>query len=393
MTQGQRTDIQLSANLQKVSRVEAAELLNVSKRTVGAQVILFTVPPFFRVAFFLFCSNIAFDNITYCKLSKTGERMNEKALTTIEDRHLTGRAAADFRQVAELATIGLDSNHSRLAYNRAITDFLNWYDKAGRPALRLFVLESYREHLKEAGKGAANVNQRLSAIRRMIRKGAANGFIPEAEARSAASVEGVGAPGRSVGRWLSKGQAEAFLTAMPRQTLAEKRDFALIAVALSSGLRRAEIAALQVSHLQEVEGRPVILGIIGKAHKKRDIPITAWALGALREWQEAAGIGEGTIFRPVNRGGRVADRCMTPEAIRQSVQRATDRANVAGANIPRLACHDLRRSFAQLARKGGAPIEQIAKSLGHSSIVTTQIYLGMDQDFSNAPADYLGLRM
>jgi integrase len=319
--------------------------------------------------------------------------MNEKGLATIDNRHLDSPAAADFRQVAELATIGLDSNHSRLAYNRAITDFLNWYDKAGRPALRLFVLESYREDLKQSGKGAANINQRLSAIRRMIRKGAANGLIPEEAARSAASVEGVGAPGRSVGRWLSKGQAEAFLRALPRESLPEKRDFALIAVALSSGLRRSEIAALQVSHLQEVEGRPVILGIIGKRNKVRDIPITPWALRALREWQEAAGIGEGIIFRPVNKGGRVTGSSMTPEAIRQSVQRATDRANVAGADIPRLACHDLRRSFAQMARKGGAPIEQIAKSLGHSSIVTTQIYLGMDQDFSNAPADCLGLRM
>ena len=314
--------------------------------------------------------------------------MNEKALATIDNRQM-----ADFRQVAELATMGLDSNHSRLAYRRAIGDFLDWYDQAGRPALRLFVLESYREHLKQSGKGAANVNQRLSAIRRMIRKAAANGFIAEAEARSAASVEGVGAPGRSVGRWLSKGQAEAFLTALPRQTLAEKRDFALVAIALSSGLRRAEIASLEVSHLQEVEGRPVVLGIVGKRNKVRDVPITPWALGAVREWLEAAGIEEGTIFRPVNKGGRVTGSSMTPEAIRQSVERATDRANGAGANIPRLACHDLRRSFAQLARKGGAPIEQIAKSLGHASIVTTQVYLGIDQDFSNAPADCLGLQM
>ncbi len=85
--------------------------------------------------------------------------MNEQALATLDNRQM-----ADFRQVAELATMGLDSNHSRLAYRRAIGDFLNWYDQAGRPALRLFVLEAYREHLKQAGKGAANINQRLSAI-------------------------------------------------------------------------------------------------------------------------------------------------------------------------------------------------------------------------------------
>jgi integrase len=322
-----------------------------------------------------------------------GEQMNK--LQRIENNAVATVARVDLRQVLpELTTKGLDSAHSRTAYHRAVVDFLNWHEENGKPALRLFTLEAYRQTLKDSGKGAANINQRLSAIRRMIRKAAANGLMPEAEARSAASVEGVSAPGHSVGRWISKGQAERFLAALGNPTSkAEKRDFALIALALSSGLRRAEIAALQVEHLQEVDGRPVILGIIGKRNKKRDVPITAWALKAIRGWMDAAGIESGTIFRPVHRGGRVLGSSMTPEAIRQSVERAIGRANQAGANLPRLACHDLRRSFAQLARRGGAPIEQIAKSLGHSSIVTTQIYLGTETDFRNAPADALGLEV
>ena len=291
----------------------------------------------------------------------------------------------------EMTTRGLESNHSRLAYDRAITDFFLWYEGQGRPELRLMLLESYRDFLKEAGKGAANINQRLSAIRRMIRRAAANNLISETAARSAASVEGVSRPGRSVGKWLTKGQAEAFLRALPRESLPEKRDFALIALALSSGLRRSEIASLTLNHIQQVESRWALLGLVGKRNKIRDVPITAWAKAALEDWIGAAGITEGRIFRAINKGGKLNGDRITPEAIRQSVDRAIKAANEAGAGVPAIACHDLRRTFAQLARKGGSPLEQISKSLGHSSISTTQIYLGNDQDFTNAPADCLGL--
>jgi integrase len=294
--------------------------------------------------------------------------------------------------LAELATKGLDSNHSRLAYQRAIGDFIEWYEAAGRPALRLFVLESYREHLKESGKGAANINQRLSAIRRMIRKAAANGFMPEAEARSAASVEGVGAPGRSVGRWLSKGQAEALLTALPRQTLAQKRDLALIAIALSSGLRRAEIAALQVVTPSGSRWAARDTGDRWQAEQEAGYSDIGLGPGGRSGLDRRGRDRRRNHLPPRQQRGPGCrskhDTRSNPAVSREGYRMA---ANQAGANIPQLACHDLRRSFAQLARKGGAPIEQIAKSLGHASIVTTQVYLGIDQDFSNAPADCLGL--
>jgi len=53
--------------------------------------------------------------------------------------------------------------------------------------------------------------------------------------------------------------------------------------------------------------------------------------------------------------------------------------------------HDLRRSFARLAHRGQSPIEQIQLSLGHASVVTTELYLGVKQDLLDAPCDRLGL--
>lgn len=57
-----------------------------------------------------------------------------------------------------------------------------------------------------------------------------------------------------------------------------------------------------------------------------------------------------------------------------------------------IAPHDLRRTFAKLAHKGHAPLEQIQISLGHASIQTTEKYIGLEQNLADAPCDQLGIR-
>jgi integrase len=258
-------------------------------------------------------------------------------------------------------------------------------------------LQRYAAELADEGAKAANINQRLCALRRMVREAAENRLMDEADARSAASVEGVSAPGRSVGVWLTKDQAEMFINTIDRSTLAGQRDFALICLFLSSGLRRSEMASLTVERIRQVDGRWAILGIVGKRNKTRDVPITGWAKHAVDLWRRAAGIRAGVIFRPVNKGDKLAGDSMTPEAIRRVIEREIDRVNdklaLRGASLPRVAAHDLRRTFAQLARKGGSAIEQIQFALGHESIKTTRDYLGGSQDFVNAPCDSLGLQI
>ncbi|MBT7075132.1 MAG: site-specific integrase [Anaerolineae bacterium] len=53
--------------------------------------------------------------------------------------------------------------------------------------------------------------------------------------------------------------------------------------------------------------------------------------------------------------------------------------------------HDLRRTYAKLALKNGAKIEQIQLNLGHQSLATTQVYLGTDLDLANGPGDFLDI--
>jgi integrase len=113
----------------------------------------------------------------------------------------------------------------------------------------------------------------------------------------------------------------------------------------------------------------------------------AWTKVAIDRWAEAAGITEGRLLRAVNKGDRIVSESMTAQAVFQTVGHYSRRIGV------EVAPHDLRRTFAKLAHKGNAALEQIQITLGHASIQTTERYLGIEQDLTDAPCDHLGLRV
>lgn len=112
----------------------------------------------------------------------------------------------------------------------------------------------------------------------------------------------------------------------------------------------------------------------------------AWTKVAIDRWTEAAGITEGRLLRAVNKGDRIAGESMTARAVFQTVGHYSRRI---GAEV---APHDLRRMFAKLAHKGHVALEQIQITLGHASIQTTERYLGIELDHTDAPCDHPGLR-
>jgi len=109
----------------------------------------------------------------------------------------------------------------------------------------------------------------------------------------------------------------------------------------------------------------------------------AWAKAAFDAWTGAAGITAGRVFRPIHKGGWLSGDGMTPQAVHDVVKA------YAGGDV---AAHDLRRTFAKLAHRGGSGIDQIQLSLGHASILTTERYLGVSQNLADAPCDHLGLK-
>jgi site-specific recombinase XerD len=138
----------------------------------------------------------------------------------------------------------------------------------------------------------------------------------------------------------------------------------------------------------------VIVDLVGKGKRVRAVPMPSWAKAALDTWTEAAclrrqaGITDGRLFRSIHKDGYVNGESMTAQAIADVVREYADLCG-----YDNLAAHDLRRTFAKLAHKGGAGLDQIQLSLGHASIKTTERYLGVEQDLVSAPCDVSGLRL
>ena len=282
----------------------------------------------------------------------------------------------------------LPSEHSRRAYERGLVDFFHWHRGVGRPKLSKAVVQRYAAELREAGMAASSVNQRLSAIRKLAMEAADNGALDSQVANGIRAVKGARREGRRTGNWLTREQAQSWLGAPDARTLKGMRDRALLAVLIGCGLRRAEAATLTFEHIQQRDGRWVLVDLIGKRDKVRSVPMPNWSKAAIDSWSRASGVGEGPVFRAVNKGDRVVGGGVTPQAIYNVIVGYAEALKNKG-----VAPHDLRRTFAKLAHKGGSAIDQIQLSLGHESIQTTEEYLGVEQDLTDAPCDHLGLRL
>jgi site-specific recombinase XerD len=290
-------------------------------------------------------------------------------------------------RVLNLALDTLSSAASRRAYRRALLTFLEWRQRSGAARLDRAMVQVYKQHLLQQELAPSSINQTLSAIRTLVREAAHSGYLATDVAASIASIRGVKTAGVRTGNWLTQSDAQRLLDAPDVTTLKGQRDRAILAALLGCGLRRSEVAGLTVGHVQQREGRWIVVDLVGKGRRVRTVPMPSWVKLALDAWMTAGTITAGRIFRAVNKGGVIVGDGLSNQAVADVVRTY---ARLLGRDV---AAHDLRRTFAKLALRGDARIEQISLSLGHASIQTTERYLGVQQDLQDAPCDRLGLRI
>lgn len=293
--------------------------------------------------------------------------------------------AKDEEFLIRLVTNTLPSIHSRRAYSQAIRCFMQYWCEEGYPLLTKGFLNQYvMEMQDDQGKGEATINKHLAAIRKLASEAADNEIWPEKVSISFSRVKGIPLRGRKKHNWLTQDLAQKLLNSPDTTTAKGLRDRAMLAVMIGCGLRRAEAFSLTVEHIQLVQGRWAIVNILGKRNKIRTVPMPGWVKQTLDQWLEVSGIFTGIILRGMVRGGHVRKTPLSYTSGWETVRYYGEQIG-----IDNLAPHDLRRTFAKLAHTNGAPIEQIRLSLGHASLSTTEIYLGIDQDFHNAPGDFI----
>src|ERR1044071_4356209 len=102
-----------------------------------------------------------------------------------------------------------------------------------------------------------------------------------------------------------------------------------------------------MDHLQQRDGRWVIVDLRGKHGRLRSIAVPAWVKQAVDRWCEAAGISGGRILRSLNRHGQITGESLAPQSVLAAAVLYGNRLGL------RLRPHDLRRTPAKLCRGGG----------------------------------------
>lgn len=326
-------------------------------------------------------------------------------------------------KIIEMVIDALPSENSRRSYAKSLKAFFIWYAAENRPELNKALINRYVKYLRSRERvirqkddegeekkpkskklASSSINIQLSAIRKFASEAEDNYLLDPRIANGIRAVKGVPFRGTRTGKWLTKDEAQTWLNTPDTKRLKGLRDRAVLGVLIGCGLRRAEAAILSFSHIQQRDGRWVIVDIVGKRDKVRTVPMPSWTKSLIDKWTSAAGIDDGYIFRRVNKGDNMMGERMTDQAIYDIVTSYAKKLEKPApapenadkpkkAEIQYTAPHDLRRTFGKLAHKGGSPIDQIQLSLGHDSIQTTEKYLGIEQDLTDAPCDHLGIKI
>ena len=270
--------------------------------------------------------------------------------------------------LAELAHQRRASVHTLVAYRHDLA--LLQACAGDRPLGNLQAHELRRQAMRLHGQGLSprSIARTLSAWRAYYRWLARRGQL------ATDPCIGLRAPKRprALPKALGIDQAAALLD-VPSDASSDElavRDRAMFELIYSSGLRLAELAALDLVGGLDLAGGEVT--VTGKRAKTRTVPLGAKAAEALNTWiaqrPALAGIGEAALF--VSRRGTR----LTPRAIEL---RLAVWAKQSGLGV-HVHPHMLRHSFASHVLQSSGDLRAVQEMLGHASIATTQIYTHLD---------------
>jgi integrase/recombinase XerD len=252
--------------------------------------------------------------------------------------------------------------------------------RVGRPPSALDIADldaplvgAFLEHLEhDRHNGVRTRNNRLAAIHSLF------GYAALRHPEHAASIQRVLAiPTRRFERnlvtYLTDDEVDALVAACDRTTWTGRRDHALIVLAVQTGLRISELAALTVADVTLGTGAHV--HTVGKGRKERRTPLVPLTVAVMRAWLAERGPSPAGPLFPTSTG-----RALSRDAIERRVALYAARAADTCASIraKHVTTHTLRHTAAMRLLLSGVDVTVIALWLGHEQVSTTSCYLHAD---------------
>jgi integrase/recombinase XerC len=252
-------------------------------------------------------------------------------------------------------------------YNRAIKQFAFYLASKGIINPTREDILNYREELK-ATKKPTTVQLYLASVKLFFQWTAQEGKYPNI----AEHIKGAKLDTDHKKDYLTSKQAAKLLRTIDRSTLSGKRDYAMLSLMATTGLRTISITKANVEDIRPA-GDAMALYYQGKGHEEKAVyvKLAEPVEEAIREYLNARGTvsAKAPLFASHahrNGGERLTTRSVSRVAKEHLIE--------AGLNSERWTAHSLRHTAATLNLQAGASIEETKQLLDHKNINTTLIY-------------------
>jgi integrase/recombinase XerD len=178
---------------------------------------------------------------------------------------------------------------------------------------------------------------------------------------------------RAVVNYLTADEADAVVASPSRDTWTGRRDHAILALALQTGLRVSELTGLRNQDVELRTGAHVRCW--GKGRKERATPLRPRTVSVLRAWmKECAGRREDPLF-PTRRGTPLSRDAVGALVAKHAATAARSQRSLLEKKVTP---HVLRHSCAMALLRGGVDRSVLALWLGHEQVDTTEMYVHAD---------------
>ncbi len=265
------------------------------------------------------------------------------------------------------------SDNTLDAYTRDVSRFLEWLSDEGiRPQdVVLDDLHRFASTLYDMSISPRSIARILSGVRSLYYFLLVEGYIEQDPTELLESPK-VGAHLPEV---LTAEEIEAIESTIDQSLPEERRDYTIIELLYSCGLRVSELCELCISDLSLKDG---YMRVRGKGSKQRLVPMSERMVELLEIWlQERSEMdikpGEEDYVFLSHRRKKHLSRITVFHNIKMYVERAGITKNISP--------HTFRHTFATHMLEGGANLRAIQAMLGHESIGTTEIYTHIDRAY------------
>lgn len=263
----------------------------------------------------------------------------------------------------------LDASQKTIeTYTKALKQFFMYLSLHGITQPHREDVKAYKEDLIQSGHKPTTIQGYMVAVKLFFRWTAQEGLYPNV----ADHIKGAKLDSGHKKDYLTVSQVKDILAGIDTTTLKGLRDYAIVSLMVSCGLRDIEVVRANTEDIRTIAGVPVLF-VQGKGRTERTeyVKLSVPVERAIRAYLMARGgaAEQEPLFTSLSNrdnGSRLTTRSISGLVKGHFIE--------AGFDSARITAHSLRHTAVTLSLLAGKPLEEVMKFARHKNIATTMIY-------------------